>query len=203
MDRKPVSDAELAALGKFKGRIDDGSNFRQQAIDHNRGRNVRVAQLLGYLALMRQRGVPLTGMIDCVAATKQNFSSSQSMTHMGLPMGPTEAAHFMPGQIRIGGKEVGLFATDLKTRGHIEFLFAEVEHLPAPFNQADTAAEDKGKAGGLCHALISACTTLIHCAIPSKPHAGKIPLEAVQSAYADWHRDATSGLATAFCGQRR
>jgi hypothetical protein len=161
MARQRASDAELAALGKFQGTIDRNSNFRQQAFDHNLGRNVRVVKLLAYLAKARQSGSPLVGTVTCVAAIRQNFSSSKEMTHMGLPMGPTEAAHFLPGQVKIGGEDIWKLATDSVARAQMEFLFAEVEHLPAPFNQADTAAEAKGLEGGLCAALAQACTTVI------------------------------------------
>jgi hypothetical protein len=201
MDRKPVSDPDLAALGEFQGTIDRNSNFRQQAFDHNLGRNVRVAKVLGYLALMRQRGASLTGAIDCVAATRQNFSSSKSMTHMGLPAGPTQAAHFLPGQIRIGGREMPELAADPTTRSAIEFLFAEVEHLPSPFNQADTEAEAKGQAGGLCSALANACATLIRRPLPNRPANGRIPLDLVQLAYDEWHRGATAALRRAIANK--
>ena len=194
MDRKPVSDPKLAALGEFQGTIDRNSNFRQQAIDHNLGRNVRVAKLLGYLALLRQRGASLTGSIECVAAVRQNFSSSKSMTHMGLPTGPTQAAHFLPGQIRIGGRDVWQFTTNPATRGQIEFLFAEVEHLPANFNQADTTAEAKGSNNGLCSALVHACTTVIRRPEGQQMSAGKLPLNLVGAAYEDWHRHAITAL---------
>lgn len=194
MHRKPVSDADLAELGRFQGRIDRNSNFRQQAFDHNLGRNVRVAKLLGYMALLRQRGTTLAGIIDCVAATRQNFSSSQTRKHMELPTGPSQAAHFLPGQIRIGGREVGQFATNPATRGHIEFLFAEVEHLPVAFNQADSAAEAKEQGGGLCAALANACTTLIQRQSTLPQTAGKIPPDVLQFAYNNWHRDALAAL---------
>jgi hypothetical protein len=87
-------------------------------------------KLLAYLALIGQRGASLNGIIDCVAATRQNFSSSKSMTHMGLLTGPMQAAHFLPGEIRIGGRAIWEFATSPRTRANIEFLFTEVEHLP-------------------------------------------------------------------------
>src|SRR5689334_20543892 len=137
MDRKPVSNPELAELGKFQGSIDRNANFRQQASNHNLGRNIRVLKLFGYMGLMRQSGIPLAGAVDCLAATLQNFQSSQTMTHMGLPTGPMQAAHFMPGRVTVGGKSIWEWAGPI-TRGHIEFLFSDVEHLPLPFNQADS-----------------------------------------------------------------
>lgn len=196
MNRLRVSDPALRSLGTFHGTIDRSSNFRQQALDHNLGRNVRVVMLLAYLALLRQKGASFTGTIQCVAAQRQNFSSSKSMTHMGLPTGPTEAAHFLPGHILIGPKDVWSFATHPSTRSHIEFLFGEVEHLPAPFNQADTAAEAKGESGGLCSALVHACKTLVERDFSGRSSDGKIALDLVQPAYEDWHIDALRALSS-------
>ena len=201
MIRKPVSDAELAKLGEFHGMIERNSNFRQQAFDHNLGRNVRVVKLLSYLALMRQAGISLAGNVDCVAAGKQNFSSSKTMTLMGLPTGPMQAAHFLPGQLTIGCVEVWQFAKNPTTRGHIEFLFAEVEHLPLAFNQADTAAEANGRATGLCAALAHACSVLIGQPLTANPRAGKAPVDLIQVGYNDWQRNAITALRTAIASK--
>ena len=52
--RKGVSHPNLATLGKFQGTIDQTSNFRAQALNHNLGRNVRVLKVLLYLCRMVQ-----------------------------------------------------------------------------------------------------------------------------------------------------
>jgi hypothetical protein len=205
MARQTVSDAELARLGRFHGKIERNANTRQQAFDHNLGRNVRVIKLLGYLGLLRQAGTPLSGDIKCVAAIRQNFSSSQSGTHMGLPTGPVQAAHFLPGQITIKGRPVWVHTKDPGTRGQIEFLFAEVEHLPAVFNQADTAAEANGRAEGLCAALTAASKRMLR-----DPLAGagkladpaRVPLALLETAYQDWHKHAISALENALTVKR-
>lgn len=197
MDRKSVSDQDLAALGKFQGTIDRNSNFRQQAFDHNLARNIRVVQVLGYLALLRQSGVSLAAAVECTAAAVQNFSSSQTMTHTGQPAGPHQAAHFLPGQIRIGGRELWQFASKPATRNAIQFLFAEVEHLPVAFNQADSAAEAKGHAGGLCAAFAGACATLLQRAMPVQRAPGKIDMDLLRAGYDRWHDLATGALAKA------
>ena len=197
MDRKQVSNEELRALGKFQGTIDRNANFRQQAFEHNFSRNVKVVRLLGYLALMRQANLPMAGNVQCVAAQRQNFSSSKTMTHMGSPAGPMQAAHFLPGQILIAARPVWSFAGNPETSSHIEFLFAEVEHLPEAFNQADTAAEANGHSDGLCAALAHACKTLIDHAVPAGVVAGKISLELLQAAHKEWHQDAISALGIA------
>lgn len=160
MNRKPVSDADLAALGKFQGTIERISNFRDQALNHNLGRNLRVVKVLTYLAKMVEDGCLLRGAADCAAAERQNFSSSKTGTHMGLPAAPSQAAHFLPGQIRIGGQNVWNLVSDYSTRSRLEFLFAEVERLPVAFNQADSAAERKGEQCGLAAAFAAACTVV-------------------------------------------
>jgi len=196
MERKPVSNPELAALGSFQGSIERNANFRQQACDHNLGRNVRVVKLLAYIELLRQTGISLAGNIDCFAAIRQNFSSSQSMTQMGLPAGPMQAAHFLPGQIYISGRPIWLYAKDAKTRGQIEFLFAEVEHLPIVFNQADTAAEAKGQTGGLCSGLVKGCRTMIIQSGKNRT-SGHVAMEALESAYRDWSTDSLAAFSNA------
>src|SRR5262249_32198519 len=106
MNRKRVSDPDRATLGEFQGTIDRNSDFRGQAFNHNLGRNVRVIKVLIYLARMVRDGCLLRGAVDCVAAERQNFSSSRTRTQMGLPAAPSQAAHFLPGQLRIGGQNV-------------------------------------------------------------------------------------------------
>jgi hypothetical protein len=192
-DRKPVSDPKFAAAGAFRGQIERNANFRQQASNHNLGRNVRVMQLFGYMALMRQGGVALAGNVQCVAASLQDFQSRQSMTQMGLPTGPMQAAHFMPGRIRVGDRDIWQWAGPI-TRPHIESLFSEVEHLPLPFNQADTEAEAKGAPGGLCFALVQGCTALLRHKAASPARGGKISMEMVRVAFEAWHTSAIAAL---------
>jgi hypothetical protein len=116
------------------------------------------------------------------------------MEHMGLPTVPNQAAHFLPGQILVGGKDLWLSATSPMTRGRMEFLFAEVEHLPVAFNQADSAAEAKGEANGLCAALAGACSSLLRHPTSRPAIAGKISLDLMQFAYDQWHRGSLSSL---------
>lgn len=194
MNRSPVSDPAMAALGKFQGTIDRNSNFRQQALDHNLGRNAKVAKVLAYLTLLRQSGVTLAGAVECVGDPPQNFSSSKTMTHMGQPVGPHQAAHFLPGRIRIGGRDLWMFATKMPTRNAIEFLFAEVEHLPLPFNHADSEAEAKGQPVGLCAAFVQACSAVIGHAAIANPAGGKLNLALLQAGYDAWHRNALLAL---------
>jgi hypothetical protein len=205
MARSPVADEELARLGKFHGTIERNANIRQQAFNHNLGRNLRVLKVLAYLDLLRQAGAPLSGVINCAAAIRQNFSSSQTGTQMGLLTGPMQAAHFLPGQINVDGQPLWFCAKEKATRGQIEFLFAEVEHLPAVFNQADSAAEMKGNEGGLCAALTTACQTMVQVQVASAVKAitpSRLATELLEKAYGDWHRKAITALQIALAGKR-
>jgi hypothetical protein len=202
MNRLPVSDPALAALGKFQGKIDRNASFRKQAFDHNLGRNVRVVRVLAFVALLRQSRVALAGGVECVGDPPQNFSSSQTMTHMGLPMGPHQAAHFLPGRIRIGGTDLWRFAPRPGARNAVEFLFAEVEHLPVPFNQADSAAEAKGQPLGLCAAFAQACATIISLPFAANAPAGKVNRDLLRAAYEAWQRNALQALERALAAKR-
>lgn len=177
MNRSKVSDEQLSDLGDFQGLIERATNPLAAAQNHNLGRNVRVLKLLAFLHRLKSEGVKLNGAIDCTKAIKQNFSSPK----------PMEAAHFLPGQLTIAGREVWLFAQKRRVAAEIEFLFAEVEHLPAPFNHADSEAEAKGQGYGLCAALSSAVTILLR-----YPFVG--PGDPLKPAYEEWHRRALSAL---------
>lgn len=180
MNRKPVSHPELRSLGNFQGQIERFSNFRAQALNHNLGRNVRVVQLLAYLGLMRRAGIKLEGHVECAAAIRQNFSSTGGM----------EAAHYVPGQVYISGQPVWQFGSETGISHRIEFLFAEVEHLPAPFNHADSEAEAKGEAYGLCAALTSSINVLLR-----QPRDSG---DWLRPAYENWQRLALVALHKAY-----
>jgi hypothetical protein len=151
MLRKPVSDRELAALGSFQGKIERFSNFRDQASGHNLGRNLRILKVLAGLQWIRGQDPSLSSAM-VVAAIRQNFSSVEN----------NQAAHFLPGQLIIGHKPVWHWAKHQELRRQLEFLFAEVDDLPAPFNQADTQAEAFGKPWGLCTAFALAASNILN-----------------------------------------
>ncbi|MGA7341528.1 MAG: hypothetical protein WBE72_25415 [Terracidiphilus sp.] len=201
MGRKPPSDPEYAAEGRFQGLIERSSNPRQQAFDHNMARNIRVVQVLAYLALMRQRGIALTGKVVCVGDPPQNFSSSRTMTRYGMPVEPHAAAHILPGKIQIGGTDVWMLARNRETQSAFEFVFSGVEHVPVPFNQADTAAEDKGSPGGLCAAFEEACKAVIRSKIPLSPRGARLNLDLLKLGYDAWERDAPIAIARAIASK--
>jgi hypothetical protein len=207
MSRSPNSHAGLRRHGAFLGQIERANNPRGQAFNHNLGRNVRVVKLLTVIGLMRQAGKSLTGTVTCAKAERQNFSSESNMTVLGITMGAMEAAHFLPGTISIGGVPLWAFANDAETRGYIEALFADVEHLPVVFNQADTAAEAKHRGGGLCAALASACQSIVAGPIAGPGSGGSggggsgPPMGALQAAHKFWQAGALIGLRNAMTGK--
>lgn len=172
MSRSPVSNPDDRALGQFQGEIERNSNFLAQARNHNLSRNMRVFRLLAYLGMMRHSGFKFPAGITCQKAVLQNFSSPESM----------QAAHFLPGQLRIGGLPVWQLPSQVKVGRSLAFMFAEVEHLPTPFNQADSQAEAKGGATGLCSALVAATTVLLQHPMPTA--------DWLTPAYEEWHRQA-------------
>jgi hypothetical protein len=148
-ERSRPSDRDLAALGRFQGQIERFGNTRGQAINHNMGRNIRVLKVLVALGALRGKDMPQFCAVK--KAEKQNFSST----------GGEQAAHFLPGQLQIGGRPVWLWAKQSELKRQLEFLFGEVEHLPVAFNQADSEAEANGENWGLCAAFAAAAEEVL------------------------------------------
>lgn len=172
MQRVPPTHPQDRALADFLGSVDRFDNFLGQVKSHNLGRNLRVLKLLAILARMKRAGLKLDGHVDCVAAHFQNFKSSR----------PNEAAHFLPGQLTIGAKPVSKLAATPAVVRALEFLFAEVEDLPAPINHADSEAESKGKTHGLCAALVAAVNVIL-----------RDPAN-LKAAYEEWNRKAIAAF---------
>jgi hypothetical protein len=198
MNRARNSYPELREHGTFLGKIERNGGPRDRAFNHNLGRNVRVVKLLTFVGLMRQAGKPLTGTVTCIKAKKQNFSSKSGMTMLGITMGSMQSAHFLPGTICVGGIPIWRFATDPETIGYIEALFADVEHLPSVFNQADSEAEAKYEFGGLCAALAAACQSLLTGPAAISRHGGLPGLMGpLKTAYQFWQEGALIGIRNA------
>ncbi len=121
-----------------------------------------------YVSLLRSVGtLPSNAVVTCTAAKRQHFSSSDGY----------QAAHYLPGQIMIDQQFPWTFIDDRRTRNSFECLFADVEHLPANFNKADSAAEDKG----LKESLRVVCELVIGDAHPIPD--GKINRSLLKNAY--------------------
>jgi len=185
MSRGQSSSPTLRRLGAFQGSIERFGSVIDQACNHNLGRNVRVLQVLAALRILRASGAA-QGRAECTKAVVQHFRSSDDMVMNGMRMGAYEAAHFLPGTLRIGGQPIWRLAPAGRVRDELEFLFGEVEHLPVAFNQADSRAEAKGQPDGLCAALVAAADAL----------AGT-GTEALRAAWNAWHAGAMRGLRTA------
>ena len=142
-DANAAKDAKFNQITVVRFRPD----FRA-ASEHSTFRNDRVVRVLCYIGMLRGFGrINHLAQVDCIAAQRQHFSSSEGY----------QAAHYLPGQIRINGVFPWSLIKDPRTRLRFESLFAEVEHLPADFNKADSAAE----ACGLKDAFAKTCQALI------------------------------------------
>jgi hypothetical protein len=148
MARRTVPDRREARRERFRHLIVERyASDPALALAHGASRNRHVAQVLCFIALLRdpaRRIRPMLPLPDvtCTAAERQFFSASEG----------DQAAHLLPGQIRIDGVLPWLYLGGEAAR-QLENLFASVEPLHADFNKADSAAE----ANGLTDAFAMAC----------------------------------------------
>lgn len=133
-------------------------SYMSQALNHSMGRNGRVVKVLCYLSLMDSHGQPWgsESHSSVSAAIFQNYSAFSGQ----------QAAHYLPGQLKINGKRISHFVNDPKTKQRIDCLFGDVDSLPANFNKADSEAEAKG----LCRALAASAKAIINRS-PTQPGA--------------------------------
>lgn len=169
MATRSAPNAGLAREARFNQQIVE--RFRSDpraALEHANFRNDRVARVLCYLGALRALGrIRETASVACEAAQRQHFSSS----------GAHQAAHYLPGQILVDGAFPWRLIQDPRNRLRFESLFADVEHLPANFNKADSAAEDKG----LKEVFAQACQAVIR--RTSRPKVGLLDRAAARDAY--------------------
>jgi hypothetical protein len=116
------------------------TNDIAKAIGHSNSRNDRVVQAACFFSLIRS-ATPNLGAARVLieAAQRRMFSSREGY----------QAAHYLPCQLTIqaGGASSRLpwdYVPNPSARQRLEYLFADVEHLPAAFNKADSAAETNG-----------------------------------------------------------
>ena len=79
----------------------------------------------------RLRNIP-TATPSCTAAILQRHSYPE----------PDQAAHFVPGRLRLNGLPVWEYLTSSVGRLYVMDMFADVERLHANFNRADSEAEN-------------------------------------------------------------
>lgn len=145
------------------------------AIQHSTFRNDRVVRVLCFIGMLRGLGrIRDTAKVECIAAQRQHFSSTHGY----------QAAHYLPGQLRIDINYPWNLIQDARTRLQFEVLFADVEHLPADFNKADSAAE----ACGLKDAFARSGQALIQRVVP-RPGGG-LDRRAVREVYQQTWRPA-------------
>jgi hypothetical protein len=169
MGNRTVPDPAAASEARFNQlTVERLRSDARAATEHSIFRNDRVARVLCFVGSLRARGAISQGAaVAVVAAKRQHFSSPNGY----------QAAHYLPGQLLINGRFPWTLVKDAGTRLQFERLFADVEHLPANFNKADSAAE----ACGLKDAFARACDALISRAT-AQPGAA-LDRRAVRDAY--------------------
>lgn len=131
-----VPKSELPALARFNQlQVERFTNDVSKAIGHSHSRNNHIVQAACFFSLIRSTSPDLArARVLVEAAQAQMFRSSSGY----------QAAHYLPCQLLINKDQPWLLAPTTTARERLEGLFADVEHLPAAFNKADSAAESKG-----------------------------------------------------------
>lgn len=149
---RTVPDRGEAKNERFRHKIVQRfSSDQRRALNHGMARNGRVAEVLCFMALIRdpaRRRRPMLPVpnVSCAAAVRQFFRADDG----------EQAAHLLPGQISIDGAFPWLFLSGPAAR-QLENLFAYVEPLGADYNKADSAAESSG----LTDAFAAACRRVL------------------------------------------
>lgn len=176
MARAPVSAerTQLAEIGKLIERL---QSDLAAARSHSLGRDRRVGQVMCYLSLMRSAGlIENSATVACTKAIRQHYSASRAEGK--------QAAHYLPGQLRINGLCLWEFIANRRTAQELEGLFGDVENLPTNFNKADSATEAYSSVVGLKESFAQSCRIVI---IDPQPAEGdRINRALVRRAYNDW-----------------
>ena len=155
MARRTTPNQQHARNEEFSDKtVERFQNYAQQALNHGMGRNARVVKVLCYTSLLRSAGnIPMGSSVNVSAAEFQNYKST----------GGNQAAHYLPGQLKINGKNLSEWSSSQQGKTQISTMFADVEDLPADFNKADTQAEASGQNAGLCAAFAAAVSHVVQC----------------------------------------
>jgi hypothetical protein len=166
---RPRPKGDGPALARFNQlQVERLTSDVARALGHSRSRNSRVVQAAAYFSLIRSVAPNLAvAQVMIEAAKRQMFSSTDTF----------QAAHYLPGQLRIDDEFPWIHVPGPTARLRLEYLFADVEHLPASFNKADSAAEGKG----LCEAFRQVGEIVLH--DPQKPQQGKVNRSLVRRIY--------------------
>lgn len=185
MSQRTVSDREKAAERRFNQlKVQRFTSDIHKATGHSLGRNSRVVEVLSYFSLMGTSKPDLVhAKVGIEAAVRQLFRSPQRAPKtfeaeaLGLRDAPHQAAHYLPGQILIATALPWTFISDRLTSRNLENLFGDVEHLPADFNKADSAAEHQG----LVETFREACEAVLR--DPLAGAANRINRDRVRTVY--------------------
>jgi len=160
------------------------TNDIAKAIGHSNSRNYRVVQVASFFSLIRNSAPNVASAAVMIEkAHTQMFRSPDGY----------QAAHYLPGQLRIQSELPWLLLPTTAAREQLQYLFADVEHLPAAFNKADSAAEAKG----LCETFRAVGETILRDPIP--PRKGTINRNLVRRIYDDlWVAGASKSYSDAF-----
>jgi len=178
MARKQVSSEHTmhAEVGKM---IERFQSDLAAARSHSLGRDRRVGQVICYLSLMRSAGLIVqSATVTCTGAARQHFTSSRAEGK--------QAAHYLPGQLRINGHLPWIYIGNWRTAKKLEGLFGDVEDLPADFNKADSAAEAYRSVEGLKQSFAQSCKIVIQNARSAEAEGNRINKILVRRAYHDW-----------------
>jgi hypothetical protein len=133
-------------------------NYQRYAEDHIVGRNRAVAKILCYLSILRNAGAIPQSLITSGGAQLQTTRGVQALDQ--------EAAHCLPCQILVGGRDPAMLTITNKplppqAQREIRSQFGKVTVLPRSFNSADKAAERVIK--GLVPVFVEACQQVVAC----------------------------------------
>jgi hypothetical protein len=147
---RTTPDASHSQLERWKDQdVLRAKSYALMANNHSLGRNGRVVRVLCQVSLLHGAGrFGSTGRTVTVSKAEfQNYKASAGH----------QAAHFLPGQLKVGGKNLSAYAGNPETRRGLDTIFADVDSLPADFNKADSQAE----ASGLCRAFADAALVIV------------------------------------------
>jgi hypothetical protein len=178
---RTVPDAQRASEARFNQlEVQRSVSSVQQALGHSNSRNNRVVDTLCHFSLMASAQRQLVSSpVSVEKAARQLFRSTDGY----------QAAHYLPGQIKIANEFPWRLISDRPTSVRLECLFGEVENLPANFNKADSAAEQKG----LLETFREASQTVLHDVMPKG--AVRINRDLVRRVYEDvWVKGANNAF---------
>jgi hypothetical protein len=159
------------------------TNGVSKAVGHSNSRNDHVVQVASFFSLIRNTAPnSASASVIIEAAQRQMFRSPDGY----------QAAHYLPGQLKIQNGLPWFLLPATSARQRLENLFADVEHLPAAFNKADSAAEGKG----LCETFRRVGEEVLRDPLP--PRKGAINRDLVRRIYDEiWVPGATKSYSEA------